>query len=904
MCPQIRSPSIVTDNYGITKQAPMKLLSSSNGNIPAKLIVEASKKLPRSCAGTHKSHQRPEQLSHLEKCSKKFKVPRMQHQNAECVGSSNFHETGEKVVNLIKMTEIQVDTQERLDYGCVASAGTFRGNVHEEMENVCGIYKRLRNISTFYDWQFQCLSNEHMINGANMIVSMATGAGKTLVAEIMMLREVIFRQRSCIFVVPYIAIVQEKVNSLSSFEDKCKICVEEYAASKGRLPPIKRLRGKSIYVATIEKANMLINSLIETNRIGEIGLVVVDELHMIGENSRGAIIEQGLTKFMQKGTGQIIGMSATLPNIDQLSKFLNAVVFSTKFRPVKLIEKVKVGNSLYMVQPEGKLEFEMNLDESKLKNRDTDGLVPLLHDIVPKQSVLIFCPTKLNCENVCRTVSHLMPRYVREHKKAEKLSAIKALKSEEDGKLPSLLELSIMRGVAYHHSGLTADERKIIEGAFQDGIINVICCTSTLAAGVNLPARRVIIRAPLVGKEPLRKTQYLQMIGRAGRAGYDDVGEAVTILHSSYEEAKFLDMIGGPLPECSSSLNEPSMFSSFVLDLISLKIVVLLPRNVLHEISFQIAQRMEELEAVVQQTLFGMQNNNSGELLREMLEYLTKHNLVTVDGDGSYSVSIFGIAVFSASLSPLIVPQMCALLSNNLNEGVVLSTHFHLLFMMVPFDISVDVDWNIFYEEYKALPRSEQALLARLGLDDKQLVRCFIDRPKLDESGPSSRLYVSFMLHRLWKQETFSDVAERFNVSRGWLQNALQATCSQASSIARFAEKIPSFWPLKNLLPDLVQHLRDCSQQELIPLLALDGVKRGRARQLYNAGFKTLGLIASADPSILLSTIDHLNRRQANAIIRSAKVLLRDQVAEKVEELEEQTGIKGAEIFAKFFSYC
>uniref|UniRef100_A0AAF5PQV6 Type III restriction enzyme n=1 Tax=Wuchereria bancrofti TaxID=6293 RepID=A0AAF5PQV6_WUCBA len=784
--------------------------------------------------------------------------------------------------------DFRLSAESRSDCDCLTSTRTPRSNAYREMENICEIYRNLRNISKFYDWQNQCLNDEHLISGKNMILSMATGAGKTLVAEIVMLRELINRRRSCILVVPYVAIAQEKVYSLSLFEDKFNICIEEYAASKGRLPPIKRRKGESVYVATIEKANLLINSLIEVDRIDEIGVVVVDELHMIGENTRGAIIEQGLIKFMQKGTGQIVGMSATLSNVEQLAKFLNAAVFSTKFRPVKLVEKVKIDNSLYIIQPEGKLELEMNLGENKLKNRDPDGLVPLLYDIVPKRSVLIFCPTKKNCENVCKMLSHLMPKNFRERKKTERLAIVKALKNEEDDEFPSLLELSITRGVAYHHSGLTADERKIIEGAYQDGIISIICCTSTLAAGVNLPARRVIINAPLVGKESLRKAQYLQMIGRAGRAGYDDMGEAVTVVHSSYEESKFLDMINGPLPRCNSSLNEPAMFSSFLLDLISLKV----------------AQRLEDLEVLVQQTLFGIQNSGSEKLLKEMLEYLINHDLVNVDGNGNYSASLFGMAVFSASLSPLVARQMCTLLSNNLKEGIVLSSHFHLLFMMVPFDISVDIDWNIFYDEYKALPRSEQALLARLGVNDKQLVRCFIDQPKLNEGESPLRLYISFMLHRLWKQERFFDVAERFHVSRGWLQNVLQATCSQASSITRFSEKLPSFWSLKNLLPDLVQHLRDCSQQELIPLLALDGVKRGRARQLYNAGFKTIGSIASADPLVLLSTIDHLNRRQANAIIRSAKVILRDQLAEKVEELQEQIGIKEMDILAKFFSYC
>ncbi|PIO60316.1 DEAD/DEAH box helicase [Teladorsagia circumcincta] len=137
------------------------------------------------------------------------------------------------------------------------------------------------------DWQKECLADHRLLRGSNCIVSLPTGAGKTLIAEVisirivlkvLMLREAIVNKRSSILVLPYVAIVQEKISSLSMFEETFGIRVEEYAANKGRIPPIKRRKELSIYVATIEKANSLINSLIETASLDRVGLVVVDEV--------------------------------------------------------------------------------------------------------------------------------------------------------------------------------------------------------------------------------------------------------------------------------------------------------------------------------------------------------------------------------------------------------------------------------------------------------------------------------------------------------------------------------------------------------------------------------------------------------------------------------------------------
>ena len=198
---------------------------------------------------------------------------------------------------------------------------------------------------------------------------------------------------------------------------------------------------------------------------------------------------------------QIVGMSATLPNLDMLAKWLSADLYFTDHRPVPLTEMVKVGSTLY----DANMEKIREISAGTVKG-DEDHVIPLCKEtIVDGHSVLVFCPTKNWCEKLAETIA----RHFAEIGKLAlqegnnnsvqgggfvKASAlvtfdyaalrevIEQLKRTQVG-LDSMLSRMVPHGVAFHHAGLTFDERDIIEGAFRQGSIRVLVATSTLSSG-------------------------------------------------------------------------------------------------------------------------------------------------------------------------------------------------------------------------------------------------------------------------------------------------------------------------------------------------------------------------------------------------------------------------------------
>ncbi|XP_077399218.1 helicase POLQ-like isoform X2 [Vanacampus margaritifer] len=741
----------------------------------------------------------------------------------------------------------------------------------------------LRGIRSLYAWQETCLGLDCVTARRNLIYTLPTSGGKTLVAELLMLRELLCRNNNCIFVLPYVALVQEKVRGLAGLGLELDFLVEEYAGSKGRFPPVNRRDRRSLYVATIEKAHALVNALVEDDRLRSVGLMVVDELHMLGEGSRGALLEITLAKVLHLSRDtQIIGMSATLGNIGELQTFLNAENYHDDFRPVRLKEYVKLADGIYEVDAKEDQPFRLcrRLElkySSAMQKVDPDHIIALVTEVIPKHSCLLFCPTKKNCENVAVMICKYLRRDFLQHRQADKEALLRQLKECSGGRMCPLLGKTVPLGVAYHHGGLTADERTLLEDAYAAGVLCLIACTSTLAAGVNLPARRVIVRAPLVARDAVKTSQYKQMAGRAGRAGLDSEGESILILQEAQrDQAKAL--LCAPVENCYSCLlaDDRKSLLGFILSLVGLKV----------------ALRVEDLEEFVRGTLLFVQRQRAGvhleDVLRQGLDLLKVKGLVHVQGH-ALQVTHLGRATFKGCVNV----SHSEILYQNLQqglEGLLLNSFLHLIFLVTPYDLAATCtpDWMTFYTQMSLLSSSELKMCAAVSVPESLVARKAAGQSVSKSANMCAvkRMYLSLVLMALLKDGDVWGVAQKFQLSRGFVQSLLGSAAAFCSCVLHFTQELDTLWPYRSLLEALTRRLSYCVKAELVPLMEVAGVMEARAKQLHAAGYTTLTHLANADAALLVRTLERLSRKQANQMVASAKMLLNEKAAALQQEVD------------------
>ncbi|MFB6217312.1 MAG: DEAD/DEAH box helicase, partial [Candidatus Aenigmatarchaeota archaeon] len=377
-----------------------------------------------------------------------------------------------------------------------------------------------RGIEELNPPQEQAVENG-VLDGRSMVVASPTASGKTAIAEFAFLKQILENKKKCVYIVPLRALAQEKYNDFQRYEDlgmDVAVSVGDYDSSTSWMG------NYDLIITTSEKMDSILRH--DPSWVQDIGLIVSDEIHLMDDESRGPTLEVTLTRLRQLTDAQILGLSATISNADEIAGWLDAELVSSDYRPVELYEGVYDGEKVEFIEKE-------NL-EPESKGRGEHILSD--HTLRIDKQALIFASSRRNAESIAEKTGNRVSKHLSSEEK-EKLKEL----ADDILNVPSQpteqckrLARCVRTGTAFHHAGLASGQRHLIEDAFKDKLIKVISATPTLAAGVNLPAYRVLIRDakryhPEKGMDYIPVLEYEQMSGRAGRPDYDPHGEAILI---------------------------------------------------------------------------------------------------------------------------------------------------------------------------------------------------------------------------------------------------------------------------------------------------------------------------------------------------------------------------------------
>ncbi|PRW44411.1 helicase and polymerase-containing TEBICHI isoform X1 [Chlorella sorokiniana] len=763
-----------------------------------------------------------------------------------------------------------------------------------------------------YDWQAECLTQEGVLSGRNLVYCAPTSGGKSLVAEVLMLRRILTTNRPAMLVLPFVSICSEKSEHLSKVLGAIGKEVKEFYGGNHSQAALTATTG--VIVCTIEKANIIINRMLEDQTLGLLSCLVVDELHMVGEDGRGYQLELLLTKlryaaaacddadgdYLSEGL-QIVGMSATLPNVDKVAKWLNAELFQTDFRPVPLQSYMKKGLALYdeALQLTRALEVPPGWDTSK--NGDSDHCALLARETVAGgHSVLVFCGTKQGCEVTAKRAARMIDILERQlrlkdyasSQRPSRASLLEELRRVPGGADPGLLEC-VARGAAFHHAGLSVEERDIVELAYRCGAVSVLCATSTLAAGVNLPARRVIIRHAWKGRPttPIDGTCYRQMAGRAGRAGIDTHGECILINQDIGQAVCEKLFTSGAAPVASCLVEDKKGMKRAMLEVVVSGAVVE-PPDVERYIRCTLLAAMNDYQKVADTTIAALRWLGAKE-----------HPFIFWDETSrTFQPTPFGKAVLASGLPP----EDCLVLKDDLERArrsFVMTTELHLTYLCVPPAQAVAyLDWGRFQNALGTLAPADASVSQKVGVD-----RAFVMRQArgIRAGGPQDvekerickRFWTALILTDIIAEVDVETVMRKFQVRRGDIQDLQDKAARHASMTAAFCERL-GWYDLEALIAKFQSRVLHGVRPEILALSEIPFVKAYTARLLYRAGLRTPEAVAAVEnvDQIVSILADSKNpdsrnkllvRRQALKILRGARELLNRRARELREQAEE-----------------
>jgi ATP-dependent DNA helicase len=644
-----------------------------------------------------------------------------------------------------------------------------------------------------------------LLDGASLVVATPTASGKTLLAEFAMLNS-INQGGKCLYIVPLKALASEKFDRFSlfaAFDVNIGISTGDYDVRDDKLGH------NDIIVTTSEKADSLLRNGVEWMRA--LTVIVADEIHLLDSMDRGPTLEVTLTKLKKLNpNAQILALSATVSNADEISHWLGAQLIRSNWRPVALHEGLYLTESatITFVQDTS----QRSTSKKAISDGKTDPPLALAFDTVREGGqCLVFVNTRRNAEGLAKKMATAM-----KSPRGRDCTAL-AARIHGDTAMEERLKYCVQKAVAFHHAGLSSDDRKLIEAGFRENCIKVVVATPTLAAGLNLPARRVIIRDykrydANYGMTNIPVLEYKQMAGRAGRPGFDSYGEAILIAKSPNEcEALAEHYI----------LNEAEDVISKLGTEIALRV------HVLSTISNGFARTRDELERFFGATFFGFQQQSSlnftSYVIDSVLAFLA-HEEMIVDVGGRVEATSFGHLVSKLYIDPLSAVKIRRGLKNAESAS----------------DVAL-LQLTCSTPDVRRLYMRNKDYHAVTEFVNKHINEFLVEIPDrfrdVDYEWFLSEVKTAMLVYDWINEVSEKEITDKYNVGPGDIRNLVDTVQWISHALAEVAAylKVPS----KRLARDLTERVQYGINRELLDLVQLKNIGRVRGRKLFNAGFQS-----------------------------------------------------------------
>ncbi len=758
-----------------------------------------------------------------------------------------------------------------------------------------------------------------LLEGRSLLVSAPTASGKTLIAMLALISYLARGgRRRAVYLSPLRALAAEKYSEFAALSD---MPVEGGAEWSGRTERIRTARmtgggmgqrgrpgtvsvrgaGRAVAADIVVATNESMDSAMRRNLgwTDEIDLVIVDEIHLIGDETRGPTLEMVLAQLKSRSDDmQIVGLSATIPNGEEIAEWLGCRLVSSDWRPVPLAEGV--------CNEEG--DVKMNDGRKFSVGKGSEGLPARLgaDSVAEGGQCLIFAGTRPSSRSTAVKASKRVESLLSDDEKrrleeiARKIlpaggdlsrrvaggrrgvaatpnaagntttttttaatATTPTTGGGEAGKaagqpggrpqqqqqqqatdLEMDLAALVRKGVAFHHAGLSERLRGIIEDGFRGGSIKVLASTPTLAAGVNLPARRVVVSsvnrydARYGGNMPIGVLEYKQLCGRAGRPQYDKRGEAVISAAGDPREL-FDRYVDGEQEWLESGIMEGKAMRTHLLT-----VIVLNP-----------GIRKDGMLSFFRQTLGGIQSDEYeiSSVVNHALHFLTSEEMVTSKG-GRYAATLLGKKTSSLYVDPFTAAYLHRTARDAPQGGSGRRKRTHALGFLHAITCC---------DEF--VPK--QNLLKNHHHLADDLLSGPHRRELLTEVYPEECSRSLLVLHEWIMERSDKEIETALKTQAGDLHRMVESATWLAYALYDLARHAGR----EDLLPEIAAlqaRIKSGIREELVELVGLRGVGRVRARALYNAGIRSLDDIRMV-PLSRLSAIRQIGPTVAASIMRA-----------------------------------